>query len=88
MVPCQGGSGQAQAYKSSAALGPRFAPSFPAAASVVSLIFALPGSEAAARLPGKHGDEGRVRAEGRRSGAGRHSLRAEGKARGAGRRPR
>uniref|UniRef100_A0A8L2Q0T2 Superoxide dismutase [Cu-Zn] n=1 Tax=Rattus norvegicus TaxID=10116 RepID=A0A8L2Q0T2_RAT len=63
LVPCQGGSGQAQAYKSSAALGPRFAPSFPAAASVVSLLFALPGSEAAARLPGKHGDEGRASGE-------------------------
>lgn len=46
---------------------------------------ALPGLEAAARLPGKHGDEGRVRAEGRRSGAGHHPLRAEGKARGVGR---
>lgn len=54
----------------------------------LSSFLALPGPEAAARLPGKHGDEGRVCAEGRRSGARHHSLRAEGKARGTGRRPR
>lgn len=55
---------------------------FPAAPSVRRLLVLLslvPPEEAAARLPGKHGDESGVRAEGRRSGAGNHPLRAEGK---------
>lgn len=51
----------------------------PSVRRLLVLLSLVPPEEAAARLPGKHGDESGVRAEGRRSGAGNHPLRAEGK---------
>lgn len=72
-----GGGRGAEIYKNSAA---QFSTSAFTAASLVAL-----GSQTRAS-PASHGDQGCVRAEGRRPGAGHHPLRAEGKGRGRGRR--
>lgn len=72
-----------RAYKRSAAARPGFAPASPATASsvVAGCVLAVLRFPGPPRVPSrsKHGDEGRVRAEGRRPGAGHHPLRAEGK---------